>query len=241
MTGLGVALWGASCFIRGKGMRYLPAIVFGVLLIAYTKPYILIAGLVAMAALDVLRRLNRSRNVLAVPVLVVFGLVLTAGIVIALGELFERFAVDNLVDEAARLQGSSRTTTGGTDYSLGDPSERTLLGQLAFAPLALATALFRPFFFEVRGALPLLNAMETLVFALLFIRWLAQERSKVLKSLISEPWLGFSAAFTLVLGLGVGLSTTNLGTLSRYRMPLVPFFLLVLLIGPRLSKLRRRS
>jgi hypothetical protein len=35
--------------------------------------------------------------------------------------------------------------------------------------------------------------------------------------------------FVVGLGIGVGLTTTNLGTLSRYRMPLVPFFGLLLM------------
>jgi len=36
--------------------------------------------------------------------------------------------------------------------------------------------------------------------------------------------------FVLVLALGTGLSTANLGTLSRYRAPMMPFFLLLLII-----------
>jgi hypothetical protein len=32
----------------------------------------------------------------------------------------------------------------------------------------------------------------------------------------------------LLFGTGVGLATTNLGTLMRYRMPLIPFFAMLL-------------
>jgi hypothetical protein len=34
----------------------------------------------------------------------------------------------------------------------------------------------------------------------------------------------------LLFGMAVGLTTTNLGTLSRYRMPLVPFFAALLVL-----------
>jgi hypothetical protein len=40
----------------------------------------------------------------------------------------------------------------------------------------------------------------------------------------------FCATFTLALALGTGLATTNLGTLSRYRAPMMPFFFTLLLV-----------
>jgi hypothetical protein len=50
------------------------------------------------------------------------------------------------------------------------------------------------------------------------------------RTLTSSSPLMFCAAFTLTLGVAVGLATTNLGTLSRYRMPLVPFFVAMVLV-----------
>jgi hypothetical protein len=53
--------------------------------------------------------------------------------------------------------------------------------------------------------------------------------------LLANPLLVFAFMFVLGLGVAVGLTSTNLGTLSRYRVPLVPFFasLLVVLMGQR--------
>jgi hypothetical protein len=36
-------------------------------------------------------------------------------------------------------------------------------------------------------------------------------------------------AFTVALAIGTGLSTANLGALSRYRAPMIPFFVVLLL------------
>jgi hypothetical protein len=51
---------------------------------------------------------------------------------------------------------------------------------------------------------------------------------ETLSQLVTRPFLGFCAVFVLLFGTGVGLATTNLGTLVRYRMPLIPFFAVLL-------------
>ena len=40
----------------------------------------------------------------------------------------------------------------------------------------------------------------------------------------------FCAVFTLALALGTGLASTNMGTLSRYRAPMMPFFFVLLMV-----------
>lgn len=57
-----------------------------------------------------------------------------------------------------------------------------------------------------------------------------QLRRPLVRRVTANPALMFSIVFVLVLGLGTGLSTANLGTLSRYRAPMMPFFLLLLLV-----------
>ena len=44
------------------------------------------------------------------------------------------------------------------------------------------------------------------------------------------PFLVFCLVFVITFGLAVGLASTNLGTLSRYRAPLLPFFAVLLLV-----------
>jgi hypothetical protein len=52
----------------------------------------------------------------------------------------------------------------------------------------------------------------------------------LVRRVTANPALMFCFIFVLVLAMGTGLSTANLGTLSRYRAPMMPFFLLLLLI-----------
>jgi hypothetical protein len=63
--------------------------------------------------------------------------------------------------------------------------------------------------------------------------WQVVRRNKVadlVRRVNDNPALMFCLAFVLVLALGTGMSTANLGTLSRYRAPMMPFFLLMLLV-----------
>ena len=97
------------------------------------------------------------------------GLLSIGGIVI-LGHYFPEYSVDAFSSRTAELQQLGRVVQGGSDFELGSETPPTLAGQLAYAPLALLSALFRPALFEVHNALMLANAAETTLFTLLLLR-----------------------------------------------------------------------
>jgi branched-subunit amino acid transport protein len=114
---------------------------------------------------------------------------------------------------------------------LGGEVPTTLSGQLAYAPVALLTSLFRPSILEARNLLMLANAVETTVLTLLFARILFKRSLRnVRRQIMDEPFLVFCLVFVIAFGIAVGLTSTNLGTLSRYRSPIVPFFAVLLLV-----------
>ncbi len=210
---------------------------------ALTKPYLLFAFAIAAGFLLYWKRHTARGGGIPSPVRLIFAGGLALGALVLLGQLFPRYAFDNLASEAASLQ---RTQGGGSDYTIGDPSTRTLAGQLAFVPYGLITALFRPFLFEVKNAQMLVNALETTTLTVLALRMVLQRKVHHVAQLVGQNrWLVFCVVYTLTLGVAVGLATTNLGTLSRYRMPLVPFFATVLLCvtapvpKPRTESMRR--
>jgi hypothetical protein len=144
-----------------------------------------------------------------------------------------KFAPDALSDQLANLQTAGAAVEGGSNFALGVGAGSSS-SQAALAPLGLLTALFRPVLFEVKAPIVIPSALEMTVFLLGAI--LVLLRRGVLASfseLIRQPFLSFCAIFVLVFGTCVGLGTTNMGTLSRYRMPLTPFFatLLIALIA----------
>src|SRR5690606_32483003 len=111
---------------------------------------------------------RRLRQIRPVPLLV--GVGIAVGTIVAIGELFPRFNPSGLAEEAADLQGAVHKTAGGSNYTIGDPAERSFAGQLAFAPFAVLTALFRPVVFEVRNPQMGLSALETTVALWLLVK-----------------------------------------------------------------------
>jgi hypothetical protein len=55
---------------------------------------------------------------------------------------------------------------------------------------------------------------------------------------MEEPFLVFCVVFVITFGIAVGLTSTNLGTLSRYRSPILPFFAVLLLVLGRTRRAR---
>jgi len=148
------------------------------------------------------------------------------------GIAMPHFAPEAFEDEAISAQGVGQRITGGSNYTFGEGS---LVSQL---PLALLTVLYRPFIFEASSVLMFLNALETLAAAVATV--VALSRTSLVATIryvLLRPALCFCLGFVATLAVGVGLTTTNMGTLSRYRMPLVPFYalLLVALWGRRAS------
>ena len=127
------------------------------------------------------------------------------------------------------MQEVGARTEGGSNYAIGNPEETSLLGQLVFTPVALLTSLFRPFLFEAHNVVAAINGLEMTVVLWLWIRivWIHGLRGSW-RLLRRSPVLVFCVAFVVLFGLGVGLATTNLGTLSRYRVPMMPLYLLIL-------------
>lgn len=244
LAGLGWMVLGAIRFAHKQlGVAHLMGFVVGTVLVALVKPYILPPFFISAGVAYYWRRAQVSGRSL-VPTIKPLHLILAAtlaiGGVLVVGELFPQFAIENLADEAARRQEVGQRVDGGSNYEMGNPSERSLAGQLVYAPWALVSALLRPFVFEARNLMSFVNALETTAFLVLAVGAFRLRRSgSVLRVFLSSPTLLFCAAFTVAFGVGVGLGTTNMGTLSRYRMPMVPFYATILLLlqaPPRSAK-----
>ncbi len=172
---------------------------------------------------------------------VALGIVVSVLAISFLGTVYEQYAFENIAEDTARLQGAYRTIEAGSTYELGDPAERTFVGQLQYAPIGLVSALFRPFIFEVHNATSFINAIETT--AILVMLFLVVRRFGIrglAKKVLSSPFLIFLVLFVLLFATAIGLAAPNLGTLSRYRVPVLPaYWLFWLAFLPMKSALRK--
>jgi hypothetical protein len=144
---------------------------------------------------------------------------------VKIGEGDVRYSVDKLAE-------TSRTTAydiayysgrgAGSTYSLGE-LDGTFSGMLKLAPAAINVSLYRPYLWEIRSPLMVLSAVESFVFLLFTIYIILLRRQNFLLALKNEDVI-FMLVFSIIFAFATGVSSYNFGSLSRYRIALLPFF-----------------
>jgi hypothetical protein len=127
----------------------------------------------------------------------------------------------------------------GSGYSLGK-LDGTWESLVRMAPEGIAVALFRPFLWEVNNPLMFLSAMESLILAL-FTMYVIVKRGNRLSKAIQDPTIFFCLIFSITFAFAVGVSTFNFGTLARYKIPLMPFYFVALVLLAAYSKRERKE
>jgi hypothetical protein len=128
----------------------------------------------------------------------------------------------------------------GSVYSLGE-FDGTFASMLSKLPQAVVVTLYRPFIWEVRNPVMLLSALEAIFFLYLTIQMFRSFKIKVLlKMLNDQPVLLFCFIFSITFAFAVGISSYNFGTLVRYKIPLMPFFLAALYIIQSQSEIKSK-
>lgn len=231
MTGLGLLFLGVRRVLDRRWTAGVALGLVGATLVGLVKPYVLFAFVPAAGSWLVWDWSTKPGRAAPRPIVIAVALGLGAAAMLGLGALFPQFSLDNIAEEAAQLQEAGQIARGGSTYTIGSGDARTLGAQLTFAPLALVSALYRPLLFEAGSAQILVNALETTFLLGLTIRAFARRGAVgVASCTLSSPMLVACLTFALLFGVAVGLGTTNLGALSRYRMPLVPCFTFALLV-----------
>ena len=230
-------LYGLYQVATKKRLGGLFIIIVALPFVTLIKSYIVIPLSLSFSAFWALERAHASGRRIKLhtkSIHILLGLGFAIGVVLLIGKIFPRFALENLAEETSRLQAYAKHNRGGSTIQIGSGQANSLSQQVTFVPMALSNSLFRPFIFEAHNAVALINAMETTA---LLGGMIWGVRNYGLRGLFSivfrSPVASFCIIFTIFFGIGVGLSTTNLGTLSRYRVPMMPFYAtLILLLIP---------
>lgn len=109
----------------------------------------------------------------------------------------------------------------GNNYNLRE-LDGTVSGLIRVAPVAIFTALFRPFPWEIGSPAMVLSAIENSI--LLIFTLIKTRIYRVFKIIINNPFLSYCMFFSMFFAFGVGVSGTNFGALVRYKTSLMPFF-----------------
>lgn len=128
----------------------------------------------------------------------------------------------------------------GSTFDLGeiDPSVKGMLAK--FFP-AVNASLFRPYLWESRKPLVLMAGLEAFIFLLATIYTvfllLKYRRFKI----IFDPVILLMLVFAIVFAFLIAITTSNFGSLSRYRIPLIPFYISCLAIIVHYQKTKREK
>lgn len=231
MIGMLSALYGWHQWVNHRRrLRAAFLLVVGSVVILQIKGYIFPALVLSTALWHWASKVREKRGDFAFKAgHVLIGGLMAVLLIAATGALLPRFAPEALSDQLAGLQSVGAVIEGGSNYSLGRNAGSST-SQAALAPLGLLTALFRPLVFEAKSPIVLVSALEMTGFLLgVILVFFRRGIVPSVSELVRRPFLSFCAIFVLIFGTCVGLGTTNMGTLSRYRIPLSPFFATLLL------------
>ncbi len=150
-----------------------------------------------------------------------------------IGEENRRYNLENLTQTAeatARWLTYVSLREEGSAYTLGD-FDYSATGILKKTIPAIWVTLFRPYVWEVRNPVMALSALESLTLFLffLFVIFVMLWKGSVGK-IFRQPVITFCLFFALTFSFAVGISTYNFGSLVRYKIPVMPFFLIGLFL-----------
>jgi hypothetical protein len=199
------------------------------------KLYILLTFLPALILWVFLGNLQSIRSmilkIMLFPFVISTGLFFAYFATLKAGESNSKYALNSLAKTAQVTAYDIRYWTGrdaGSGYSIGE-LDGTFGSMIKLAPQAINVSFFRPYLWEVNNPLMLLSALESLFLLLFCIYIFFAVNIRIVKAL-SEPTILFTLVFAISFAFAVGVSTFNFGTLVRYKIPMMPFFLIALIL-----------
>lgn len=199
------------------------------------KVYILMVFLptaiiwVFLSTLDRIRRM--AVKVLLFPIVLSVSFSLAYMSVRLAGEGNDKYSLDKISKTAQITAYDIRYWTGrdaGSGYTLGK-LDGSFSSMVNLAPNAINASLFRPYLWEVNNVLMLMAAIESFAFFLFVVIVLARVGFFFAKVII-QPNVIFLISFAITFAFAVGVSTFNFGTLVRYKIPMLPFFFVGLVL-----------
>ncbi len=234
---LGMATYHISILFIERRIRMSSiAVLIGVLYVIFkVRLFVLQAYLPAVILWIMAYNFGSIRSVLikfmVVPFAAIILLISVYYAVVKIGETDAKYSVANLTKTSKITAYDIGFYTGreaGSRYSLDIP-DWTPLGMLQASPAAINVSLFRPYLWEARNPLMFMSSLES-AFLLLFSIYILLKNFRHFFSALGNYNVLFCLVFSITFAFAVGISTFNFGTLARYRIPLLPFYLLALII-----------
>jgi len=148
------------------------------------------------------------------------------------GEDNPKYSLETIAQTAKITAYDIRFYTGkdaGSGYTLGE-LDGTWSSMLLLMPAAVNVTLFRPYLWEVKNLLMLLSSLESTAFLILTLFAIVKIRGRW-TVITHDPTIIFCLVFGITFAFAVGVSTYNFGTLMRYKIPVMPFYLSAIVLA----------
>jgi hypothetical protein len=183
--------------------------------------------------LNLYRLKSRLIRALLAPGIILLSLGMGYYSVREVGEENHRYSLDKVLETAestARWISYVSEREGGSTYTLGD-YDYSLRGVVRKLLPAIWVTLFRPYIWEAHNPVMLLSALECTAMLLLTVYVFFRTKGSLIGLSFKHPVIIFCWLFSLTFSFAVGFSTYNFGSLVRYKIPMIPFYLSALLIS----------
>ena len=118
----------------------------------------------------------------------------------------------------------------GSSYNLGEFNP-TIGGMITLFPAAVNVTFFRPYLWESKKTIVLFSAIEAFLFLFLTLKiFFKVGVVKVWQTISDDPTIQFCLVFSIIFAFAVGISSYNFGTLSRYKIPCMPFYAIAMVL-----------
>ena len=211
------------------------------------KVYILISYIPFFAVYLVLKNVTLLKNRI-LRIVVVLGIII--GTMFAFTTVTEQLAStlgnyggESLTKNISIYQKAyAEQADAASNFSLGIEFDGSISSLIKMAPMAIIATLYRPFLWESKKLTTLLSSFESLAIMLFtLIVFFRTGPGNFIKAIVRDPVVLYCILFALLFALFVGATTANFGSLVRYKIPCLPFYIIALfLIQDRARKIKKQ-
>ena len=203
------------------------------------KIYILISYVPFFFLFLILKNVNLIKNSF---VKLLIGPALIIGCVMAGQQVIKKFekelggyAADGLANQIKHQQETYKEQAaqgiGESNFSLGVDFDGSMMSMIKMAPAAIIATLYRPFIWESTKISTMLSSLEALALMIFTLSILFKVGPRTfLRTIAKDPTITYCFLFALLFALFVGATTPNFGTLCRYKIPCMPFYVIALIL-----------
>ena len=223
-------------------------VIFAGYVLVLLKIYILVSYVPFLLLFLVLKNVNLVRNTF---MKVAITLTLLVGILVGFTQIMKelqgsmkKYAGESITKTIQGYQKNyaDQENWAQSNFSLGVEFDGSMISLVKMAPAAIIATLYRPFIWESRKLSTLLSSLEGLALMLFTLRVLFAVGLRKLFRAMRDPAILYCILFSLLFALFVGATTPNFGTLCRYKIPCMPFYVIALiLIMDKYGKLKIKS